>query len=122
MSTLYEQILQKGGVGRSQLEIFKAVTQDCENIVVVKGDSKSISLPANRVSFGFIDGNHSPPYVRNDFHLIWEKLSPKGVIGFDDYGDDLPQVTSTIDGLMEQYSEEIAQTWTKGRFFFVQRR
>ncbi len=36
---------------------------------------------------------------------------PGGVVGFDDYGSDLPGVTRTIDGIVELHRGEIAEVW-----------
>lgn len=95
--------------GLSQKEIFDIVTFRCKNIELITGDSKNIRLPADHLSFGFIDGNHSPDYVRSDFELIWEKLSPNGCVAFHDYGGDLPEVTRMIDLLISENKKEIKE-------------
>src|SRR5260370_36947135 len=91
MNELYTKTLSTLGF-TSQWEVFQEVTQDCKNIRVLKGDTKKMSLPPEKVAFAFIDANHSPDHVLNDFHLVWEKLVPRGCIAFDDYRGDLPQV------------------------------
>jgi len=105
MAQIYQAILKDN----SQRQVFDQVTAGLPNIVVIEGDSKEIELPAEAVCFGFIDGNHSDEYVMNDFCLVWEKLSPGGVIAFHDYGDDLPNVTAMIDMLCIRHSAAIAQ-------------
>lgn len=119
MYELYSGLLK----GYSQWEVFRQVTRFCANIVVIRGDSKEITLPVEKLCFAFIDGNHSPTYVKNDFYLAWERLVPGGTVGFDDYGYDLPQVTSTIDDLIEQHKEEISRVERIGtKLIFIQKR
>lgn len=118
MSEMYAKILK----GQSQWDIFQKLTKNCDNIIVIKGDSKNISIPADKVCFAYIDGNHDPSYVKNDFYLVWPKLSPHGVVAFDDYGYDLPMVTKTIDDLLEKHSKEIAGYWINGKIIFIKKR
>jgi Methyltransferase domain len=99
MNELYIRALSTLGFP-SQWEVFQRVTQGCKNIRVLKDDSKKVSLPTEKVAFAFIDGNHAPDYVLNDFHLVWDKLEPGGCIAFDDYRGNLPQVTETIDHII----------------------
>ena len=60
-----------------------------------------------RASWGCVEANadwtieNSSDYVRNDFHLVWDKTVSGGIVGFHDYGGDLPQTTRTIDELIE---------------------
>lgn len=103
MAQLYAGILN----GRSQREVFRRVTGGLKNIVVIEDDSKLVRLPTELVCFAFVDGNHSPEYVRNDFELVWRKLVPEGVVAFHDYGHDLPQVTSALDDLCLLHKGEI---------------
>ncbi len=109
MSSLYAEQL-KEFKGKSQLEIFQRETRKCKNIKVLKGDSKYQTIPAERLCFGFIDGNHDPEYVENDFYIVWNKLSSGGAVGFHDYGGDLPQVTAKIDSLIAKHADEIKKT------------
>jgi hypothetical protein len=103
MTELYSSVLQ----GQTQRNIFDRVTAGIPNIVVVAGDSRAVKLPAAPLCFGFIDGNHSDEYVASDFYLVWQKLSPGGVVAFHDYGYDLPNVTATIDALCNRHASEI---------------
>jgi SAM-dependent methyltransferase len=105
MAEIYHATLE----GKSQRKIFDQVTAGIPNIVVIEADSKEAELPAEAVCFGFIDGNHSDEYVRNDFYLVWRKLSPGGVVAFHDYGHDLPNVTATIDLLRARHVGEITE-------------
>ena len=97
MSSIYLEFLK----GRKQEDIFREITQRYTNIHVIKEDSKKVTLPCKELCFSFIDGCHDPDYVRNDFHLVWDKTVSGGIVGFHDYGGDLPQTTRTIDELIE---------------------
>ena len=96
---------------KSQFEVFSEVTKKCTNITVLPVDSKKAVIPSERLSFCFIDGNHDPEYVRNDFGLVWSKLSPGGAVAFHDYGGDLPQTTAAIKKLVEKHSSAIKKTF-----------
>ena len=107
MCDIYQAFLQ----GRSQHEAYMEATQGFDNIVTINKDSREVHFsPEQKFIFGFIDGNHHPEYVRNDFDLVWPNLVPGGVLGFHDYGFDLPEVTRTIDELIGEHVEEIANT------------
>lgn len=109
--------------GLSQEEIFKKIIKGCSNIVIIKSDSKQAHIPADKLCFAFIDGCHDPSYVENDFYLAWTRLISGGVVGFDDYGYDLPQVTKTIDLLISRHEKEILKIWKAGKkLIFIQRR
>jgi hypothetical protein len=60
-----------------------------------------------KIIFGFIDGNHQPEYVTNDFYIIWPNLVSDGAVGFHDYKSTLPAVTKTIDNLIKKHKKEI---------------
>jgi len=107
MCDIYQAFLQ----GRSQSEVYRQATRGFANIVTVNKDSKRVKFPrGQKFVFGFIDGNHQPDYVRNDFNLIWRHLVPGGSIGFHDYNFDLPEVTKVIDSLIENHRDEISET------------
>lgn len=114
MKSFYFDGLKKFG-GRSQHEIFCKVTEHCDNIVVLASDSKKVVIPSECVSFGFIDGNHAPEYVSNDFYLIWNKLSSNGAVAFHDYNGDLPQTTDMINTLVKTHMSEIKKTSVNNR-------
>jgi hypothetical protein len=106
MCDVYEAFLQ----GRSQLEIYQQATHRFDNIVTINMDSKKVSFyKGQKFVFGFIDGNHQPDYVINDFNLVWRNLVPGGSIGFHDYNFDLPEVTKTIDSLINKHKHEISE-------------
>jgi hypothetical protein len=109
MNTLYVRALDKYP-GQTQEEVFSYETRNCRNITVLKGDSKAQILPAQKLCFGFIDGNHSPEYVENDFYQVWNKLTPKGAVALHDYKGDLPQVTAKIGEIVSKHSAEIEKT------------
>ncbi|HEY40870.1 MAG TPA: class I SAM-dependent methyltransferase [Dehalococcoidia bacterium] len=107
MSDIYLAFLQ----GRSQLDVYEEAVRGLDNIVTIRQDSKAVSFPPEqKFIFGFIDGNHHPDYVRNDFHIIWQNLVEGGVLGFHDYNTELPEVTLTIDKIMTEHTGEIAET------------
>ena len=88
---------------------------DCPNVVTTAGDSATVALPTDRLAFTHIDGSHDPAYVRSDFERTWAITVPGGVVAFDDYGYDLPEVTAEIDELRDEHAGEIAEFWIAGR-------
>lgn len=97
--------------GRSQLEVYEEVVRGWDNIITIRQDSKTVSFPAEqKFIFGFIDGNHQPDYVRNDFSIIWSNLTPGGVLGFHDYNTELSDVTRCVDTLIAEHTDEISET------------
>ena len=106
MCDIYEAFLQ----GRSQLEVYQEITRGLDNIITIREDSQKVKFPEEQgFVFGFIDGNHQPEYVRNDFHIVWANLISGGVLGLHDYNYDLPEVTRTIDSLMDEHKDEIKE-------------
>jgi SAM-dependent methyltransferase len=106
MCDIYQAFLQ----GRSQWEVYQQTTRAFGNIVTINMDSKKVSFrKGQKFVFGFIDGNHQPDYVRNDFNLVWRHLVPGGSVGFHDYNFDLPEVTRAIDGLIDKHKDEISE-------------
>ena len=106
MCDIYEAFLQ----GRSQLEVYQQATNSLDNIVTINKDSKRVRFTrGQKFILGFIDGNHQPDYVINDFNLIWHRLVPGGGVGFHDYNFDLPEVTGAIDGLIYKHRDEISE-------------
>lgn len=107
MDWIYRKIL-----GRKNLrEVFNVNTKDEKNIVVYSEDSKKVRLPDNlKLCFAFIDGNHDPEYVKNDFYLAWNKTVSGGVIAYHDYGGDLPQTTRAIKEIIEKNKSDISKT------------
>jgi hypothetical protein len=118
MADLYLEVL----AGREQREVFDEVTRDCWNLVVVAEDSAQAHLPAERFAFGFVDGNHTASYVRNDFELVWPRLSPGGILAFHDYGVDHPAVTHTVHALIGEHADDVGRLWVEDRIIFLQRR
>jgi hypothetical protein len=117
MSSLYLQQLQ----GRDQRTVFDETTADCPNLTVLAEDSATVSLPSERVALGYVDGNHAAEYVRSDFELIWSRLSPGGVVAFDDYGKDLPELTAALHERIGAHAAEIGRVWPVGYTLFVSR-
>lgn len=120
MAQLYAEYLK----GRSQKEVFCGVTRGLQNVVVIPKDSMLAVIPTDVICFAYVDGNHAPAYVRNDFSLVWGKLTPGGVAAFHDYGYDLPEVTSTLDELCTELHDEISNCFVdkERHILFIQKR
>jgi predicted O-methyltransferase YrrM len=104
MCDIYDAFLQ----GRSQQEVYRRITENYDNIITIDKDSKEVEFPGEQsFVFGFIDGNHDPEYVRNDFYLVWHSLVPGGCVGLHDYDFDLPDVTEAVDSLVKEHRDEI---------------
>lgn len=105
MSDIYLAFLE----GKSQYHIYCENTGKYGNIVTIREDSRKVKLSLEQqFMFGFIDGNHQPEYVRNDFSLVWELLVSKGVVALHDYKTELPEVTRAIDELLDEKQNEIS--------------
>lgn len=111
MAGIYRHVLGTG----DQRELFDAVVASLDNVDVVVGDSATVEIPVERIAFAHIDGNHDPEYVRSDFERLWPLVVSGGVLAFDDYGYDLPQVTAVIDEVRAERAAEIAEFWTAGQ-------
>jgi hypothetical protein len=118
MDELYHAALK----GRDQREIYNNITKGCANVITLGVDSLGLKLPCQKIAFAFIDGNHDPVYVMNDFNMIWEKLVSRGIVAMDDYGCDLPQVTAAVDALIRENAGKILTSWTAGpKTIFIQK-
>ena len=105
MSDIYLAFLE----GSSQFHAYSENTGSFKNITTIRKDSREVTFPQKqKFMFGFIDGNHRPEYVRSDFQLVWKHLVPNGVVGLHDYKSELPEVTRTIDELLNEKQGEIA--------------
>ena len=102
------------GTEPDQEAIFRRVTSGLPNVEVVVGDSKTVELPTDRLSFAFIDGNHAADYVRSDFERTWALLAPGGIVALDDYAHAIPEVTRTIHELVGERAGEIERFWVAG--------
>lgn len=111
MCTIYQKTLK----GKSQEKIYKEIIKDCTNIITIVGDSKKVILPCRKISFGFIDGNHSLEYVESDFSQLWQRTVSGGIIAFDDYGSNLPLITKAIHNIISSNIEGIAKIGTTGK-------
>jgi hypothetical protein len=118
MNELYASALN----GRGQRAVFDDVTRGCRNLTVVAGDSTRVEIPASRLAFAFVDGSHVAEDVRSDFERVWERLSPRGIAAFHDYGADLPGVTHTLHACIGDHADEIERVWARApRLLFVER-
>jgi Methyltransferase domain len=118
MADLYLDAL----AGRDQRSVFDDVTRGCANLQVLAEDSAKVRLPAERLAFAYVDGNHTAPYVRSDFELVWPRLSPGGIVAFHDYAVDHPAVTHTLHAVIGEHADEIGKLWVDDRIIFLQRR
>jgi hypothetical protein len=108
MAQIYAQKLK----GRSQRTIYEEVTRRCSNVVTIVSDSRVARVPTSRLVLAYIDGCHKIDYVTSDFLLAWPLMVTGGIVAFDDYGSDLPQVTRAINRLLQTYSNQISEFWT----------
>lgn len=108
MNWIYRKILGP----KNLREVFNANTKNENNIVVYNEDSRKVNLPDDlKLCFTFVDGNHNPEYVKNDFRLAWDKTISGGVVAYHDYGGDLPQTSQAIKELIEEKKESIEKTF-----------
>ena len=110
MAEIYREKL----ADRNQRDVYDEITGGCANLVTLVGDSMHIDLPCEAVAFSYIDGSHEAEHVRGDFGLIWERLSPGGVVVFDDYGHDIPDVTRVVHELIGEHARQIQRVRTIG--------
>jgi hypothetical protein len=108
MAEVYKDFLGEFGT-KSQHDVFKEVTRGMDNIVTLIGDSMHLWIPSAQLAFAFIDGNHDPLYVENDFRKVWPLIQSGGVVAFHDYGGNLPQTTAAIDKIGEEHRNEIRE-------------
>lgn len=64
------------------LEIQRLHVEDCANVHLHTGDSKSLDL--NGIAIAFIDANHDTDELIKDLNYAWDRLLPGGYI----FGDD----------------------------------
>jgi len=111
MADIYTNILSS--LGLTMFEAYWFNVSKYPNVITIPKNSACAheiqrSFPEDQqFAFGFIDGNHSPEYVVNDFYLVWNHLVPGGIVAFHDYGYDLPKVTETIDKLIQKHRKDI---------------
>jgi predicted O-methyltransferase YrrM len=109
MGDIYVALL----AGRSQRAVYEEATRGHENIETRAVDSMRLELSREQsFSFGFIDGNHDPAYVRHDFETVWGRLVEGGILALDDYGGTLTQARETIDELIAERRSEIERAET----------
>lgn len=63
-------------------EILRMHTEDCANIRLYTGDSKSLDI--SNIALAFIDASHNQAEVVKDLNYVWDRMLPGGYI----YGDD----------------------------------
>lgn len=105
MAELYSLILG----GREQESLFYENIEGLDNVVVLKMDTRNLCFDeGQKFVFAFLDGNHDPEMVRNDFEKVWPLVVSGGVLGFHDYGGDLPATTGAIDEILAVTRSEIS--------------
>jgi hypothetical protein len=103
MSALYKVFLKN----KTQMEIFlENIGPVKEAVIIKKGDSKNLEINS-KLCFSFIDGCHSYDYVISDFEKVFSETVCGGLIGFHDYGFDLPEVTGGINYIIGKYKDKL---------------
>jgi hypothetical protein len=69
-------------MAKDLLEIQSLHVEDCANVHLHTGDSKSLDL--NDIALAFIDANHDTDELIKDLNYAWDRLLPGGYI----FGDD----------------------------------
>jgi predicted O-methyltransferase YrrM len=70
----------------------------------------------------YIDGNHEPEYVLEDAVLSFRKLKKNGILIFDDYGWEGPDLTQRgIDGFLSGYHKKIKKLGEQNTQVFIQK-
>ncbi len=77
---------------------------------LIAGDSTDYRIANSvkvNIDYLFIDGDHSKHGVWGDFIAYKDKVSPEGLIVFDNYNDpSWPEVKPMVDNICESYSED----------------
>jgi SAM-dependent methyltransferase len=98
MANIYTRILSN--IGLTMFEAYWFNVSRYPNVITIPKDSKKVKFPVDQqFVFGFIDGNHSPEYVVNDFYLVWKHLVPGGIVAFHDI---VPGPPENVGCLMNQ--------------------
>lgn len=97
--------------GRQMIDVYQEAIGGFDNVITLREDSMKVKFPEEqKFIFGFVDGCHQKAYIENDFGIIWPNLVSGGVLGCHDYRyDDWPEVTPAVEGLIEQYQNEISE-------------
>jgi Methyltransferase domain len=108
LSEVYRALL----TGSDQRTLYDEITASCANLTTLAVDSARATLPCKRIAYAHIDGNHDPAYVRKDFEIVWSKVSPGGIVSFDDYstGRMSERVTRAVDALIADH--DVERVWT----------
>lgn len=72
--------------------------------------SKWLRLPANSLSFVYVDGDHSQETVLSDAVLSWKSLKKGGVMIFDDYlleRNNRMEVKAAVDAFLRVYARQL---------------
>lgn len=83
--------------GVSQFEEYRLNIKNLTNVVTLVCDSALLrDVRLTSLKIAYIDGGHSYSTVSKDFGIAWGLLKHGGLVVFDDYDHDLPNVTRAI--------------------------
>lgn len=63
-------------------------------------------LPSKEIAFLLVDLNHGLP-ERQSLEYLWERIQPGGIVYFDDYGQDFPELRVEIDSFLQYKNEKL---------------
>ena len=89
-------------------ETVKNRFKDLPNVALVRGIVPEIlpEIPVDLISFLMIDMNSGVP-ERLGLEFFWDKISSGGIVYFDDYGQNFPQLRIEIDNFLKDKSEKL---------------
>jgi len=89
-------------------DIVKRRFESSPNVVLVRGIVPEIltEIPTDSVSFLMIDMNSGRP-ERLGLEFFWDKISTGGVIYFDDYGQDFPELRLEVEDFLKDKIEKL---------------
>jgi predicted O-methyltransferase YrrM len=93
-------------------------------LVINRGYSHEVlpTLPDDCFDIIYVDGNHEPEYVLEDAVLSFRKLKVGGILIFDDYGWQGPDMTQRgIDGFLNGFHKRICRLGIKDSQVFVRK-
>lgn len=98
--------------GKSQYDAYKKNIDSCHNVYTIPVDSTRMAfLPPRGFCLAYIDGGHTFDVVLSDFNFVMARMNYGGIVIFDDYQHDLPEVTRAINHIRDHWRTLISQTW-----------
>jgi O-methyltransferase len=97
--------------GSYEEDIFEIVRYRFRNdscVKLIRGVVPEIlsSIPVDKVAFLLIDMNHGEPEIQG-LEFFWSKIPSGGIVYFDDYGQNFPELRKHIDLFLEDKKERI---------------